>query len=63
MTFDNVYTDVSGGLKAMASHALLTINPGPMNLHASGDDVKVTGDPGKGSPNSCANKFVPFPGR
>ncbi len=63
MTFDNVYTDVPGGLNATASHALLTIVPVPMNLHASGEDVKVTGSAGNGSPNSCANKFVPFPGR
>ncbi len=63
MTFDNVYGDVAGGVRVMASHALLTKGPGPVNLNLSGEDVKVTGYSVKGVPNSCVNKFAPFPGR
>jgi polygalacturonase len=63
LTFDNVYDGVDGGVRVWASHVLLTKGPGPMNLHVSGEDVKVTGYSGRGAPNSCVNKFVPFPGR
>jgi polygalacturonase len=63
MTFDNVWSDVAGGVRVMASHALLTKGPGPVNLPLSGEDVKVEGYSVKGVPNSCVNKFVPFPGR
>jgi len=63
MTFDNVIGDAPNDLKIVGSHSRLTFGPGPVNLRTSGDDVTVTGTPGKGSPNSCVNKFVPFPGR
>lgn len=63
MAFDNVIGDEPSELKVTGSHAMLTMGPGPVNLRASGEDVTVTGTPGNGSPNSCQNKFVPFPGR
>jgi polygalacturonase len=63
MTFDNVFGDAPGELKVTGSHATLTTGPGPVNLLVSGEDLTVTGTPGNGSPNSCQNKFVPFPGR
>ena len=63
MNFDNVTADTPGNLQIMASHAELTMGPGPVNLRASGTDVTVTGTPGAGKPNACANKFVPFPAR
>src|ERR1700689_2612961 len=61
MRFDNVIGDAPGELKISGSHATLAMGPGPMNLPVAGEDVTVTGAQGKGSPNSCANKFVPFP--
>lgn len=63
MTWDNVTADAPESMKIAASHTALTLGPGPVNLRASGDDVTVTGTPGAGSPNACAAKFVPFPGR
>jgi polygalacturonase len=63
MRFDNVIGDVPGELKISGAHVALAVGPGPMNLPIAGDDVTVTGARGAGSPNSCANKFVPFPGR
>lgn len=63
MRFDNVIADASGELKISGSHATLAVGPGAMNLPVAGEDVTVTGTQGAGSPNSCANKFVPFPGR
>jgi polygalacturonase len=63
MRFDNVSGGAPRDLKISGSHATLTMGPGPMNLPVSGEDVTVTGAQGAGSPNSCANKFVPFPGR
>jgi polygalacturonase len=63
MRFDNVIGDAPGELKMSGSHVTLAVGPSPMNLPVAGEDVTVTGARGAGSPNSCANKFVPFPGR
>lgn len=63
MRFDNVIGDAPGDLKITGAHAALTIGPGPMNLPVAGKDVTVTGAQGAGNPNSCVDKFVPFPGR
>ena len=63
MTFDNVTGDAPGRLVISEAHAALKMGPGPVNLRPSGEDVTVAGTPGNGSPNSCVNKFVPFPGR
>jgi polygalacturonase len=63
MRFDNVIGDAPGDLKISGSHTTLAVGPGPMNLPVAGEDVTVTGARGAGNANSCANKFVPFPGR
>ena len=45
-------------------HADITLGPGPMNINLpDGTDSTKQGIAGKGSPASCANKFVPFPER
>jgi polygalacturonase len=59
MTFDNVRLD--GPAKISAEHAGLSLGPGPVNFRPSGDDVTVTGVPGKGAPNACNDKFAPMP--
>jgi len=63
MTFDNVHFDSPGRIQVMAEHATLVYGPGPMNLKVTGEDVKVEGADGQGSPNACTGKFVPLPGR
>lgn len=47
--------------KITAAHADLTMGPGPVDFFVTGDDVRVTGKPGKGKLASCAAMFVPFP--
>jgi polygalacturonase len=47
--------------KITAAHADLTLGPGPVNFSVSGEDVNVSGKPGKGSLKSCKAMFVPFP--
>lgn len=42
-------------------HADFTFGPGPVNLTPTGADSTLQGKPGKGTPESCADKFVPFP--
>jgi polygalacturonase len=61
MTFDNVMLDMPASIKTTASHAELTLGPGPVNFRPDGEGVTVSGSPAAGSPNSCAGKFVPFP--
>jgi polygalacturonase len=61
MVFDNVIFDPSQKLKLAAELADLTFGPGPVNIHPEGPEVRVTGNPGKGSPNACVGKFVPMP--
>jgi polygalacturonase len=61
MTFDNVMLDTPASIKITASHAELTLGPGPVNFRPEGEGVTVSGSPAAGSPNSCAGKFVPFP--
>jgi polygalacturonase len=61
MTFDNVMLDTPASIKTTASHATLTLGPGPVNFRPVGEGVTVRGNPSAGSPNSCAGKFVPFP--
>lgn len=62
MTLDNVHLDVPAG-SVYATHADLTLGPGPVNFRPTGEDVTVRGAPGAGSPNACQDKFVPMPGR
>ena len=59
LVFDGVSFD--GSVDVTASHADLTMGPGPVNFVPSGEDVKVVGKPGQGRPNFCADKFIPFP--
>jgi polygalacturonase len=61
MQFDNVYLDPPLAPKVSASYADFTLGPGPVNFKPSGNDVSVTGTPGKGAPNACRDKFVPMP--
>jgi polygalacturonase len=57
-----VLTDGPAKYKIVAQHADVVLGPGPVNFSVSGEDVKVTGRAGSGSLDSCAAKFVPFPG-
>ena len=59
--FDGVTLDVPDAIKILAVHADIQLGPGAANFRPSGDDVKVTGTPGKEAPNACADKFVLFP--
>lgn len=59
--FDNVVLDKPEATKVTAGHAEITLGPGPANFRPSGDDVTVSGEPGRGTPNACTGKFAPFP--
>ena len=43
-----------------AEHADFVLGPGPVNFQIEGEDVRVEGKPGQGSPNACAEKLVPM---
>jgi len=61
---DNVLlTDVaSAKYSYIVNHADITLGPGPVNLDIpAGDDSTLTGKPANGKPESCNDKFVPFP--
>ena len=59
ITFDNVTFDRPSGNPIKATHADVVLGPGPANFSPSGEDVRVTGNPGNGAPNACEGKFVP----
>jgi polygalacturonase len=59
--FDNVILDEPSLMKLLASHAIIRLGPGPVNFSPSGEDVRIVGNAGAGSPNSCEDKFVPMP--
>ncbi len=59
--FDNVMLDRPEAVSITASQADVSWGPGPSNLRIHGDGVKEFGTPGKGTPDACAGKFVPFP--
>jgi len=61
--FDGVWFDDPAAIKVSAKHAEVKAGPGVFNLRVDGEDVNVTGSAGKGAPNACAGKFVPFPWR
>lgn len=61
IAFDNVILDTPAAVKITAGHAEIKMGPGPVNFRPSGEDVKMVGEPGKGTPNSCAGKFVDYP--
>ena len=44
------------------NHADITLGPGPVNLSIpAGTDSTITGKPSNGKPESCKDKFAPFP--
>jgi polygalacturonase len=57
--FDQVNLDPA--TKISAAHADILLGPGAANFRPTGDDVKVSGTPGKRAANVCVDKFVPFP--
>jgi polygalacturonase len=59
VSFHNVVADQSEPIRAVANHADIQLDGS--NISVSGDDVKVSGTPSRGTPNACAEKFVPFP--
>ena len=60
ITFDNVVFDNPASNPIKASHAVVTLGPGPANFRPAGADVQVVGSPGSGRPNACEGKFVPL---
>lgn len=62
--FDGVQITDEASYTYSLNHADLTLGPGPTNLHfPAGEDSTVTGTATEGNPASCAEKFVPFPGK
>ncbi|MGH9448303.1 MAG: glycoside hydrolase family 28 protein, partial [Terriglobia bacterium] len=61
ITFDNVVLDSPREVKISAMHAAISLGPGPVNFRPSGEDVSVTGKPGKERPYDCEGKFPPLP--
>jgi hypothetical protein len=62
MTFDNVTLDTPASIKSTASHATLTLGPGPVNFRPEGEGVVSRGNPySADKPDTCTEKFVPFP--
>lgn len=59
--FDNVVLDNPDQVKVQAAYANIMLGPGAVNLRVQGNDVKVTGTPGKSAPNACTGRFAPFP--
>lgn len=61
-TLDNVLLTDKADYTYSLRHADIIIGPGPVNLNlAGGTDSTLSGQAAKGSPASCADKFVPFP--
>jgi polygalacturonase len=61
---DNVLlTDkAAGNYTYTVNDADITLGPGPVNLTLpQGTDSTIQGTPSKGQPESCSEKFVPFP--
>ena len=61
--FDNVILDAPADTPIAATHADVTLGPGPVNFRPAGEDVKVEGNPVQGRPTTCDDKFVPLPER
>jgi polygalacturonase len=62
ITFDGVLlTDAISRYKFSAQHADITLGPGPVNFHMSGEDSTERGAPGARTLPSCSAMFVPFP--
>jgi len=59
---DNVLLTDSASYSYSIHHADLVFGPGPVNFKpAGGVDSTLQGRPGSGKPESCSEKFVPFP--
>ncbi len=61
MTFDGVILGKPAETKVVAHHARITLGPGTVNFAPSGDDVVVTGKPGRANATGCADIFTPMP--
>jgi polygalacturonase len=61
--FDNMTLDDPQLVKIISSHADVKLGPGPVNFLPQGEDVQVSGKPGRGRPHPCDGKFVPMPRR
>jgi polygalacturonase len=59
ISFKNVVLEQPQEIKVVAANADIHLEGS--NITASGTDVKVIGEPSKGTPNSCTGRFVPFP--
>jgi len=62
MSWDDVVFDRPNAIKLRASHAAITMGPGPSNLRLTGEDVNVAGTSTEAPRLECEKKFVPFPG-
>jgi polygalacturonase len=62
VTLDDVLLTDSASYTYAIRHADLVFGPGPVNLKpAGGVDSTLQGKPSDGKPQSCTEKFVPFP--
>ena len=61
MRFDNLVLDDPKSVSISAGHGEFALGPGPVNFLPAGEDTKITGVPGKGTPNACEGKFVKLP--
>ena len=59
ISFHNVVLEQPEAVKIAAADADIQLDGS--NIFASGDDVKVSGEPSKGTPNACTGRFVLFP--
>ena len=63
LTFDGVVLNPVESIPITASHADVTLGPGPVNFVPSGPDVNIAGKPEKGPRGPCEEKFVPYPAK
>jgi polygalacturonase len=62
VTLNGVQITDAAKYSYVMNHADVTLGPEPTNLQLpAGEDSTIKGTPGKGSPASCADMFVPFP--
>jgi pectin methylesterase-like acyl-CoA thioesterase len=59
-TLDDVVVD--GDPKMQVAHGRFALGPGPVLPALAGEDVMLTGAPGKGPGHECEQRFVAFPG-
>ncbi|HEX3878512.1 MAG TPA: glycosyl hydrolase family 28 protein [Bryobacteraceae bacterium] len=63
MLLDGVTLSNPPQIQITGIHADIALGPGPVNLRPTGQDVRYSGAPGKGTPNACEDKFAPFPAK